>query len=246
MVAGHARVRDGQRLSRFVDAATTPDAAGGVVADRRVRDVENSAAGDAAASVGSRVLRHQRVHEVHGRETEEVADPAAIVRQTVRDREIAHRQRWRGQGDDREDGPGRVPVERRPRRSALDRHRVRHVPVATTGQRPETVTVPPLSINPCNAGPSVAATPVHVYEPPANAEPAPNAATPAPATRARTTSCTTHRPDTPVNLGLLTSTLLQSLLRPVPARRKYRQNRRREANRPPARSHAAARARISW
>jgi len=44
----------------------------------------------------------------------------------------------------------------------------------THGNGPKIVTVPPPVINGCNPAISVAATPVHVYDPLANAEPTPN------------------------------------------------------------------------
>jgi hypothetical protein len=62
------------------------------------------------------------------------------------------------------------------------------VQLPTHGFGPNTVTVPPVLIAACNPGVSIAATPVHVYEPDANADPTPNASTAAVAATATTTS----------------------------------------------------------
>src|SRR6516164_9521608 len=80
----------------------------------------------------------------------------------------------------------------------------------THGFGPNTVTVPPVLINACNPGVSIAATPVHVYEPDANADPTPNASTAVAAT-ATTRSCASRLPGRRGNLTLSTE-LLSSLM----------------------------------
>jgi hypothetical protein len=58
------------------------------------------------------------------------------------------------------------------------------------GIGPNTVTVPPMLISACNPGVSVAAVPVHIYEPAANADPTPHANSPEVAATHTTSSCT--------------------------------------------------------
>jgi hypothetical protein len=85
------------------------------------------------------------------------------------------------------------------------------VQLPTHGFGPNTVTVPPVLISPCNPGVSVAATPVHVYEPEANADPTPNTNTPAVASTARTTSWANRALNKRLNL-ICRINILSSLL----------------------------------